>query len=111
MLNKMADKYNLKISTTKSKVLGFKWENHLRAKIITDNNILYILEHTSLFNDLGHSISFIHSQDPEIKLQKYLQLIGTIKIMLLHKVRINTTKNSKKQWSDRFYYMAQKSGY
>jgi hypothetical protein len=28
MLNKTANKYNSKISTTKTEVLGFIWENH-----------------------------------------------------------------------------------
>jgi hypothetical protein len=32
MLNKTANKYNFKISTTKTKVLGFIGKNHLREK-------------------------------------------------------------------------------
>jgi hypothetical protein len=63
-----------------------KGENHLRGKI-TENNIS---EQVRIFNNVGCNISYLCSQDPEIKVQKYLQLIGTIKRMLLHKVRIDT---------------------
>jgi hypothetical protein len=36
------------------------------------------------------NISYVRSEDPEIKLAKFLQLIGTIKITLLKRVRKET---------------------
>jgi hypothetical protein len=50
------------------------------------------LEEVSAFNYYGCNISYQCSQDPEIKLQKYLQLTVTTKRTLLHKVRLGTIK-------------------
>jgi hypothetical protein len=49
---KKANKYNLKISTTETKVLGSKAENHLRAKITIGNDTL---EQVHTFNYFVYS--------------------------------------------------------
>jgi hypothetical protein len=48
-LNNIAKEYNLRISTKKTKVLGFKGVEHLRAKIEISNQIL---EQVTCFNYL-----------------------------------------------------------
>jgi hypothetical protein len=74
-------------SAKKTEVLGFKGVEHLRAKTETNNQIL---EQINCFNYLGCNISYVRSEDPEIKLTKFLQLIGTIKRTLLKRVRKET---------------------
>jgi hypothetical protein len=71
----------------KYRVLGFKGVEHLRAKIEINNQIL---EQVTCFNYLGCNISYVRSEDPEIKLAKFLQLTGTIKRTLLKRVRKET---------------------
>jgi hypothetical protein len=78
-LNNTANEYNL-IYTEKTKVIGFKGVEHLRARIEISNNIF---EQVTCFNYLGCNISYVRSEDPEIKLAKFLQLIGTTKRTLL----------------------------
>jgi hypothetical protein len=75
-LNNIAKGYNLRISTKKTKVIGFKGVEHLRANIEINNQIL---EQVTCFNYLGCNISYVRCDDLEIKLAKFLQLIGTIK--------------------------------
>jgi hypothetical protein len=75
-LNNIAKEYNLRLSTKKTEVLGFKGVEHLRAKTEINNQIL---EQVACFNYLGCNISYVKSEDPEIKLAKFLQLTGTIK--------------------------------
>ena len=48
------------------------------------------LEQVNIFNYLGCNISYIQQNDPEIKLETFLRLIGTIKRSLLHKVQPET---------------------
>jgi hypothetical protein len=106
-LNKMANKYNLKISTTKPNVLGFKGENHLRAKIITGNNKS---EQVSSFNYFGRNISYLHSKDPETKLQNTYKWQAPQKT-LLHKVRTDIIKKFYQTVVTPIFYITQKSGY
>jgi len=56
--------------------------DHLRTKIIINEETL---EQVSQFTYLGCSISYQFSNDVEIKLAKFLQLIGTIKRAILGK--------------------------
>jgi len=74
----------LEIATKKTKVFGFVVPNHLRTKIITNDETL---EQVSQFTYLGCSISYQFSNDVEFKLAKFLQLIGTIKRTIFKKVR------------------------
>jgi hypothetical protein len=72
----------LEIATSKTKVFGFAGTDHLRAKIIINDETL---DQVSQFMYLGCSISYQVSSDVELKLAKFLQLIGTIKRTILRK--------------------------
>lgn len=86
-LHNVAKDYNLKISHEKTKVFGFQGGRHIRTKIVLNNKTL---EQVNIFNYLGCNISYIQQNDQEIKLEKFLRLIGTIKRSLLHKVQPET---------------------
>jgi len=75
----------LEIATKKTKVFGFVGTNHLRTKIIINDEIL---EQVSEFTYLACSISYQYSNDVEFKLAKFLKLIGTIKRTIFNKVRV-----------------------
>jgi hypothetical protein len=77
----------LEIATKKTKVLGFVATDHLRTKIVINDEIL---EQVNNFTYLGCSISYPASNDVESKLAKFLQLIGTIKRTIFRKVRTAT---------------------
>jgi len=79
--------FNLEIATNKTKVFGFVGTDHLRAKIIINDEIL---EQVNQFTYLGCSLSYQCSNDVEFKLAKFLQLIGTIKKTIFKKVRTET---------------------
>ena len=66
----------MEIATGKTKVYGFVGTDHLRAKIIIKDETL---EQVSQFTYSGCSISYQFSNDVELKLAKFLRLIGTIK--------------------------------
>jgi hypothetical protein len=74
----------LEIATKKAKVFGFVGTDHLRTKIIINDETL---EKVSQFTYLGCSISYQFSNDVEFKSAKFLQLIGTIKRTIFRKVR------------------------
>ena len=65
----------MEIATKKTKVFGFVGTEHLRTKIIINDETL---EQVSQFTYLGCSISYQFSNDIEFKLEKFLLLIGTI---------------------------------
>jgi len=71
----------------KTKVFGFVRTDHLRTKIIINDEIP---EQVSQFTYIGCSISYQFSNDVEFKLAKFLQLIGTIKKTIFKKVRTET---------------------
>jgi len=75
----------LEIATKKTKVFGFVGIDHLRTKIIINNETL---EQVNQFTYLGCSISYQFSNDVESKLAKFLQLIGTIKRTIFRKVKL-----------------------
>ena len=79
--------YNLEIATNKTKVIGFVGTDHLRTKIIINDEIL---EQVNQFIYLSCSISYQCSNDVEFRLSKFLQLIGTIKRNIFKKARIET---------------------
>jgi len=68
----------------KTKVFGFVGTDHLRTKIIINDETL---EQVSQFTYLGCSISCHFSNDVEFKLVKFLQLIRTIKRTIFKKLR------------------------
>ena len=87
LLYNISKEYNLEIATKKTKVFGFVGTDHLRTKIIINDETL---EQVSQFTYLGCSISYQFSNDVEFKLATFLQLIGIIKRTVFKKVRIET---------------------
>jgi hypothetical protein len=87
LLYSISKEYNLEIITGKMKVFGFVGTDHLRAKIIINDETL---DQVSQFTYLGCSISYQSSNDVELKLATFLQLIGTIKRAIFKKVRTET---------------------
>ena len=71
----------------KTKVFGFVGTDHLRTKIILNNETL---EQVSQSTYLGCSTSYQFSNDVEFKLAKFLQLIGIIKRTIFKKVETET---------------------
>jgi len=76
-----------KLLQKKTKVFGFVGTDHLRTKIIINDETL---EQINQFTYLGCSISYQFSNDVEFKSAKFLQLIGTIKRTIFKKVRMET---------------------
>jgi len=60
------------MAANKTKVFGFVGTDHLRTKIIINDETL---EQVSHFTYLGCSISYKFSNDVEFKLTKFLQLL------------------------------------
>jgi hypothetical protein len=87
LLYNVSEEYNLEIATKKAKILGFVAADHLRTKIIINDETL---EQVSQFTYLGCSVADQFSTDVEFKLEKCLQLIGTIKRTIFKKVRTET---------------------
>ena len=74
----------MEIATGKTKVFGFVGTDHLRAKIIINNETL---DKINQFTYLCCSVSYEFSNDVELKLAKFSQLIGTIKRTIIRIVR------------------------
>jgi hypothetical protein len=87
LLYSISKEYNLEIATGKTKVFGFVGTDHLKAKIIINDETL---DQVSQFTYLGCNISYQFSNDVEFKLAKFLQLIGTITRTIFRKVRMKT---------------------
>jgi len=87
LLYNISKGYNSEIATKKTKVFGFVGSDHLRTKIIINDETL---DKVSQFTYLGCSISYRFSYDVEFKLAKFLQLMGTIKRIIFKKVRTET---------------------
>jgi hypothetical protein len=77
----------LEIATGTTKVFDFVGTDHLRAKIIINDETL---DQVSQFTFLGCSISYQLSIDVDLKLVKFLQLIGTFKRTIFKEVRTET---------------------
>jgi len=97
----------LEIGTKKTKVFGFVGTDHLRTKIIINDETL---EQVSQFTYLGCNISYQFSNDVEFKLAKFLQLIGTIKRTIFEKVRMETILKIYNTLVLPTFYMGQKIG-
>jgi len=69
------------------KVFGFVETDHLRTKIIINDETLV---QVSQFTYLGCSIFYQFSNDVKFKLATFLRLIGTIKRTIFKKVRTET---------------------
>ena len=77
----------MEIATKKTKVFGFVGTDHLRTKIILNDETL---EQVCQFTYLGCSISYQFSKDVEFKLATFLKLIDSIKRTIFKKVRTET---------------------
>jgi len=97
----------LEIATKKTKVFGFVGTDHIRTKIIINEETL---EQVSQFTYLGCSISCQFSNAVEFKLAKFLQLIGTIKRTIFKKVRRETILKIHNTLVLPKFYMVQKNG-
>jgi hypothetical protein len=86
-LSNIVNKYNLKMSAKKTKVLAFVGINSLRAKIMINGKII---EQVNSFNYLGCNLFHISPKDFDNKLIKFQQLIGTTKKTFLKRVRTET---------------------
>jgi hypothetical protein len=69
LLYNISKEYNLEIATKRTKVFGFTGTDHLRTKIIVNDETL---EQVSQFTYLSWSISYQFSNDVEFKLAKFL---------------------------------------
>jgi hypothetical protein len=85
VLYSISKEYNLETATSKTKVFAFAGTDHLKAKIIINDETL---NQVSQFTYLGCSISYQVSND--VELAKLLQLIGTIKRTIFRNVRTGT---------------------
>jgi len=74
----------LEFATKKTNEFGFVGTDHLRTKIIINDETL---EQVSKFTYLGYSISYQFSIDVEFKLAKLLQFVGTIYRTIFKKLR------------------------
>ena len=97
----------MEIATKKTKVFGFVGKDHLRTKIIINDETL---EKVSQFTYLDCSISYKFSNDLEFKLGKFLQLIYTIKRTTFKKVRKETILNIYSTLVLPTFYMGKKIG-
>jgi len=77
----------LETATKKTRVFGFAETDHLRTKIIKNDETL---EQFKQFTYPGCSISHQFSNDVESNLAKVLQLIGATKRTIFKKVRTET---------------------
>ena len=86
-LNQIIEKYNMKISINKTKVLAFKGKENVRSKIIINDKPI---EQVSSFKFLGCSLNLYTEEDIQRKVDKFNYINGTIKRTLGNKVRRET---------------------
>lgn len=67
-LNNISKKYSLEISTVKTKVIAFKGDKPVRAKIIIENNTL---EKVNRFNYLGFNITYADDKNVYNNVNKF----------------------------------------
>lgn len=86
-LSYVSKDYNLKISTTKTKVLALKGKLPIRNKIVIENQII---EQITNFNYLGCNVGMDRELDINRKISRYQQFCGTITRTLLGKCQRDT---------------------
>ena len=82
--------FNLKISTSKTKVMAFSGGNLARTKIIVEKYYNRTSEFFLYIQYLGCEVSYLESRDVEIKIKRFRQFCGTTKRTLLNKPNRNT---------------------
>ena len=86
-LNTIIEKYNMKISTNKTKVIAFRGKDNIRSKITVNDEII---EQVNNFKFLGCNINIYKEEDLTKKVEKFNYINGTIKRTLGNKVRRET---------------------
>jgi hypothetical protein len=86
-LSKISAKYNMKVSTSKTKVMAFWGKYPRRSKIVVENKIV---EQVSHFNYLGCDVTYNEDKDCDKKLHKFQAICGTIRRTLQRKARNET---------------------
>ena len=87
MLDRVAIKYNLKISTVKTKSMAFKGKNPFRTKIELNRNVI---EQVKNFNYLGNDVTYDTDNDVYKKISNFMRICGTIHRNLKNKTRQET---------------------
>jgi hypothetical protein len=85
----IANGFNMRISTLKTKTVVYQGKNHIRCKIEIDNNIT---EQVSSFKYLGFNVSYCPKEDINIKLNKFQRMCRTVRGTQRQKTLQNTTK-------------------
>jgi hypothetical protein len=75
-LENIANGFNMRISSMKTKNIAFQRKNHIRCKIVIDNKTT---EQVSSFKYLGSNVSYCLKEDINIKLNKFQRMCGTIR--------------------------------
>ena len=65
-------KFNFKISTTKTKSMGFQGKEHMRTKIVMNGKII---EQVRDFNYLGCNISYCERKEVNNKVNKFKECV------------------------------------
>lgn len=86
-LNEIANKFNMTISESKSKVMAFNGKDHMRCKISINNSII---QQVNNFNYLGCNVSYCQKEDINIKLNRFYRMCGTIRRTLKNKTLRST---------------------
>jgi hypothetical protein len=81
-LENIANDFNMRISTMKTKTMAFQGGNHIRCKTVIDNKTI---EQVSGFKYLGFNVSYRLKEDINIKLNKFQRMRGTIRRTLRQK--------------------------
>jgi hypothetical protein len=69
----IANGFNMRVSTMKTKTMAFQGKNHIRCKIVIDNKTV---ERVSSFKYLGFNVSYSLKEDTNIKLNKFQRMCG-----------------------------------
>jgi hypothetical protein len=67
--------------------MALKGKVNVRSKIVLNN---HIIEQENSFNYLGYTIAVTNNKDLEIKLNRFHQMCGTVRITLNRKTRKET---------------------
>lgn len=86
-LQQIMEKYNLKISTNKTKIMAFCGNEPIRSKIVLNEKPI---EQVNCFKFLGCSVSYMGEVDIQQKIEKFNYYNGTIKRTLKNKVQTET---------------------
>lgn len=86
-LNETSKKYNMRISSSKTKVMAFKGKYPVRCKIVVNDKII---EQVSNFVYLGCDVSYDRPKDLRNKVNRFQAICGTISRTLRRKARKET---------------------